>query len=68
MSHEVSVSIGAHEMKFETGKLARMAAGSCVVTYGDTIVLAATSHGTPRFKMNFLPLTMDYREKAYAAV
>ena len=66
MSHEVSVSIGAHEMKFETGKLARMAAGSCVVTYGDTIVLAATSHGTPRFKMNFLPLTMDYREKAYA--
>ncbi len=66
MAHVVSVPVGAHEMKFETGRLARMAAGSCIVTIGDTIVLAAASHGTPRFKMNFLPLTMDYREKMYA--
>ena len=66
MAHEVTVPVGAHEMKFETGRIARMAAGSCIVTVGDTIVLAATSHGAPRFKMNFLPLTMDYREKAYA--
>ncbi len=66
MSHEVSVPIGAHDMSFEIGKLARMAAGSCLIRYGDAVVLAGLSHGTPRAGLNFLPLTMDYREKMYA--
>ena len=42
-AHTVSVLIGAHELKFETGRLAKIAAGSCLVTYGDTMVLAAVS-------------------------
>ena len=66
MAHNTSVPIGAHDMSFEVGRLARMAAGSCLVRYGDVMVLAAMSHGTPRAGLNFLPLTMDYREKKYA--
>ncbi len=66
MAHEVSVPVGAHEMTFETGRLARMAAGACLVRCGDTVVLAASTHGDVRFSAGFLPLTMDYREKMYA--
>jgi polyribonucleotide nucleotidyltransferase len=62
----VSVLVGAHELKFETGRLAKIAAGACLVTYGDTMVLAAVSEGPLKFKQDFFPLTMDYREKAYA--
>jgi polyribonucleotide nucleotidyltransferase len=53
-------------LKFETGRLAKIAAGACLVTYGDTMVLAAVSEGPLKFKQDFFPLTMDYREKAYA--
>jgi polyribonucleotide nucleotidyltransferase len=66
MAHTVSVLIGAHELKFETGRLAKIAAGACLVTYGDTIVLAAVSESALKMKQDFFPLTMDYREKAYA--
>jgi polyribonucleotide nucleotidyltransferase len=66
MAHTVSVLVGAHELKFETGRLAKIAAGACLVTYGDTLVLAAVSEGPLKFKQDFFPLTMDYREKAYA--
>ena len=66
MAHTVSVLCGAHELKFETGRLAKIAAGACLVTYGDTMVLAAVSEGPLKFKQDFFPLTMDYREKAYA--
>ena len=66
MAHTVSVLVGAHELKFETGRLAKIAAGACLVTYGDTMVLGAVSEGPPKFKQDFFPLTMDYREKAYA--
>jgi len=65
-AHTVSVLVGAHELKFETGRLAKIAAGACLVTYGDTMVLAAVSEGPMKFKQDFFPLTMDYREKAYA--
>jgi polyribonucleotide nucleotidyltransferase len=67
MAHNVSVPIGAHEMKFETGRLAKIAAGACLVTYGDVVVLAAVAEGPLRQKQDFLPLTMDYREKMYAS-
>jgi polyribonucleotide nucleotidyltransferase len=65
-AHNVSVLVGSHELKFETGRLAKIAAGACLVTYGDTMVLAAVSEGPLKFKQDFFPLTMDYREKAYA--
>ena len=67
MAHNVSVLIGAHEMKFETGRLAKIAAGACLLTYGDVVVLVAVSEGPVRQKQDFLPLTMDYREKMYAS-
>jgi polyribonucleotide nucleotidyltransferase len=66
MAHTVSVLVGAHELKFETGRLAKIAAGACLVQYGDTMVLAAVSESALRVKQDFFPLTMDYREKMYA--
>jgi polyribonucleotide nucleotidyltransferase len=67
MAHVVSVPVGAHELKFETGRLAKIAAGACLVTYGETIVLAAVAEGELRQKQDFFPLTMDFREKMFAA-
>ena len=66
MAHTVSVPMGAHEMKFETGRLAKIASGACLVTYGDNVVLSAVADGPPPPRMDFFPLTMDFREKMYA--
>ena len=52
----------------ETGKVAGLANGSCLVRYGDTVVLAcATASEMPRDGIDFLPLSVDYDEKMYAA-
>src|SRR5262249_46167536 len=52
----------------ETGKIARQADGAVVATYGETIVLATVvSAKTPKEGIDFLPLTCNYQEKAYAA-
>jgi len=51
----------------ETGFLAKQAAGSCVVQYGDTCVIAAVATGPPRPGIDFFPLTCDYRERTSAA-
>jgi polyribonucleotide nucleotidyltransferase len=66
MAHTVSVALGAQEMKFETGRLAKIASGACLVTYGDNVVLAAVADGPPPPRLDFFPLTMDFREKMYA--
>jgi polyribonucleotide nucleotidyltransferase len=50
----------------ETGELAKQAAGSCLVQYGETVVLAASATGAPR-PGDFFPLTCDYRERVAAA-
>ena len=51
----------------ETGKVAGLANGSCMVRYGDTVVLAcATASESPRDGIDFLPLSVDYDEKMYA--
>jgi len=62
----VSVEIGGKEISFETGKLARQAGGSVVVTSGETLVLATATVGNLR-DVDFLPLTVDVEEKHYAA-
>jgi len=62
----VSVEIGESEISFETGKLARQASGSVVVTAGETKVLATATAGNPR-DVDFLPLTVDVEERMYAA-
>ena len=51
----------------ETGLLAKQAAGSVLVNYGDTTVIVAAATGAPRAGIDFFPLTCDYRERAAAA-
>jgi len=63
----VERKIGRHTLKLETGKMGKQAAGSVMVTYADTVVFAAVVTGTPRVGIDFFPLTVDYREKTYAA-
>ena len=58
--------IGAETLSIETGELATQAAGSCLVRYGDTVVLCAAASGPPR-PGDFFPLTCDYRERVAAA-
>jgi polyribonucleotide nucleotidyltransferase len=53
--------------RFETGKIAGQATGSTVVRYADTVVFAASVHGEEKPDAGFLSLTVDYREKMYAA-
>ncbi len=65
--HIIEREIGGRTLRIETGKLAKQAAGAVVVTYGETVVLTAVVTGPPREGVDFFPLTVDYREKTYAA-
>ncbi len=62
----VSLEMGESSIEFETGKLAKQASGSVVVTSGDTKVLCTATAGNPR-DVDFLPLTVDVEERMYAA-
>jgi polyribonucleotide nucleotidyltransferase len=54
-------------LTLETGKMARLADGSCTIMYGETMVLCtATAQETPTH-LPFFPLTVEYRERTYAA-
>src|SRR5215471_727733 len=62
------VRIGSRTISFETGKLAKQADGSVIVRSGDTVVLVTACHAaSPREGIDFLPLTVDYREYSYAS-
>lgn len=63
----VEKSFGGRTISIETGKLAKQATGSVVVRLGDTMSLVATVVAPGREGLDFFPLTVDYREKAYAA-
>ncbi len=66
--HSVEIDWGGRPLKLETGKVARQADGAVVATYGETIVLATVvAAKSPREGVDFLPLTVDYQEKTYAA-
>jgi polyribonucleotide nucleotidyltransferase len=60
---------GVHTIRFETGRLARQAAGSALVTLdGETVVLSATTASRqPKEGLDFFPLTVDVEERMYAA-
>jgi polyribonucleotide nucleotidyltransferase len=65
---EKRVRIGDQDMIIETGRVARQADGSCLIRYGETVVLVtAVADRKPRGMKSFLPLTVDYREKTAAA-
>jgi polyribonucleotide nucleotidyltransferase len=72
LSAEVDIdngSFGVHKIRFETGRLARLAAGSAVVYLDDeTMVLSATTASKhPKEGLDFFPLTVDVEERMYAA-
>ncbi len=64
----VSAEIGGKTMTIETGRMAKQADGSVLVSYGDTRVLVtACSAKTPKEGLDFFPLTVEFSEKYYAA-
>jgi polyribonucleotide nucleotidyltransferase len=66
--HNSEISLGGRMLTLETGKWAKQADGSVIVRMGDTMVLVTACHaGSPREGIDFLPLTVDYRENAYAS-
>jgi polyribonucleotide nucleotidyltransferase len=66
--HRTELTVGGQTLSFETGKLAKQADGAVVVRLGDTMVLVTACHAaTPREGIDFLPLTVDYREYTYAS-
>ncbi|HSJ51039.1 MAG TPA: polyribonucleotide nucleotidyltransferase, partial [Actinomycetota bacterium] len=67
MATTLSRQIGNQTLTFESGNLARQAGGSCVVTYGETQVLATCTTAKPREGIDFFPLTIDVEERMYAA-
>lgn len=66
--HKVSCEIGGKTLSIETGRMAKQAHGSVLVQYGETVILAAAV-ASPEVKpgQDFFPLTVDYRERTYAA-
>jgi len=66
VKYSVECDLGSAKLTLSTGVMARQANGAAVVRYVDTVVLAAAVAGSPR-DVPFLPLTVDYREKQYAA-
>ncbi len=63
-----SIEISGQTLTIETGRMAKQASGSVVVTYGETVVLVTSTanHGIESDR-GFFPLTIDYREKFYAS-
>ncbi|MEZ0221291.1 MAG: polyribonucleotide nucleotidyltransferase, partial [Tardiphaga sp.] len=66
--HSVEIDWGGRPLKLETGKVARQADGAVIATYGETVVIATVvAAKTAKDGIDFLPLTVDYIEKTYAA-
>ncbi|MDD4893772.1 MAG: polyribonucleotide nucleotidyltransferase [Candidatus Omnitrophica bacterium] len=64
----MKTKFGNNELVLETGKMAKQANGSVVVSYGGTVVLiTACMSKEPREGQSFFPLTVEYQEKTYAA-
>ena len=67
MQHKVTAQIGSTQITIETGKIAKLADGSVIVSCGETIVLtSAVSATSLKEGQDWFPLTVDYREKAAA--
>jgi polyribonucleotide nucleotidyltransferase len=62
-----SVTIGGRPLTFETGRLAKLAHGAVLATYGESVVLVTVVSSDERPGIDFFPLTCEYVEKTYAA-
>ena len=67
MERTVSVELGGRTLSLQSGKIARQAGGSAVIQYGGTVVLVAATADKRPVQKDFVPLTVDYRERLYAA-
>ncbi|MFZ0944373.1 MAG: polyribonucleotide nucleotidyltransferase [Syntrophobacteraceae bacterium] len=68
MKHTIQVEVGGRSLSFETGEVARQAGGSVLMRYGDTVVIVtATKEDRVREGIDFVPLSVDYKEMSYAA-
>ncbi len=64
---EYSIEWGGRTLTIGVGQLAQQANGSCTVRYGDTVVLCTATMGDVREGVDFLPLSVDFEERMYAA-
>ena len=65
--HTAQVKVGGGDLVIETGKLAKQADGAVIVRFGETVVLVTACYAGAREGIDFLPLTVDFRENAYAS-
>jgi polyribonucleotide nucleotidyltransferase len=63
----LKAEIGGKTLSIQTGKVAKQASGAVYVQYGETIVLVTVVGSPEERDMGFLPLTVEYQEKIYAA-
>ncbi|NOY88097.1 MAG: polyribonucleotide nucleotidyltransferase [FCB group bacterium] len=68
MSHKIEFELGGRQMIIESGLLANQANGAVTVQYGDSMVISTVcASKEPKLGFDFFPLTVEYREKSYAA-
>src|ERR671922_1919953 len=67
MVKHVERNFAGRPLKLEAGRLAKQAAGSCLLQFGETVVLATVTVSDNVSTLPFFPLTVEYREKSYAA-
>jgi polyribonucleotide nucleotidyltransferase len=65
--HRNETQFAGRKLILESGRLAKQAAGSALLQFGDTVVLAAVTVSPNQSSLPFFPLTVEYREKTYAA-
>jgi polyribonucleotide nucleotidyltransferase len=66
-AHSTQIELGGRRFSLETGRVAKQADGAVLVRYGDTVVLATVvASKSPVEGQDFFPLSVDYRERAYA--
>jgi polyribonucleotide nucleotidyltransferase len=67
MKQRIERTFAGRTLVIETGRMAKQAAGSALVQYGDTIVLASVTVSDNESPLPFFPLTVEYKERTYAA-
>ena len=67
MMHRIERTFAGRPLVIETGRMAKQAAGSAIVQFGETMVLAAVTVSDNQSPLPFFPLTVEYKEKTYAA-
>src|SRR5687768_5844774 len=65
--HRIETTFAGRPLILETGRMAKQAHGACLVTYGETVVLCTAVAQDNPTHLPFFPLTVEYRERTYAA-